>query len=94
MYRHDALDVFASGNDKEPHFWNSLIRQMLLGDAEVRSYELFLISRSVLDISEQLQRWFAARAATRCSLRSPIRLLRAATMIDIIIINIIIVDDF
>ena len=30
MYRHEGLDVFASGNDKEPHFWNSLIRQMLL----------------------------------------------------------------
>ncbi|MBP6432109.1 MAG: RecQ family ATP-dependent DNA helicase, partial [Ferruginibacter sp.] len=30
MYRHDELDVFAQGNDKEIHFWNSLIRQMLL----------------------------------------------------------------
>ena len=30
MYRHEELDVFAGGNDKEPHFWNSLIRQMLL----------------------------------------------------------------
>jgi ATP-dependent DNA helicase RecQ len=30
MYRHEGLDVFASGNDKEPHYWNSLIRQMLL----------------------------------------------------------------
>jgi ATP-dependent DNA helicase RecQ len=30
MYRHDALDVFASGNDKDAHYWNSLIRQMLL----------------------------------------------------------------
>jgi ATP-dependent DNA helicase RecQ len=30
MYRHDALEVFASGNDKEIHFWSSLIRQMLL----------------------------------------------------------------
>ncbi len=30
MYRHDALEVFASGNDKENHFWSSLIRQMLL----------------------------------------------------------------
>jgi ATP-dependent DNA helicase RecQ len=30
MYRHEGLDVFASGNDKQPHFWNSLIRQMLL----------------------------------------------------------------
>lgn len=30
MFRHDGLDVFASGNDKDAHFWNSLIRQMLL----------------------------------------------------------------
>src|SRR6187200_2633966 len=30
MYRHEGLDVSASGNEKEPHFWNSLIRQMLL----------------------------------------------------------------
>jgi ATP-dependent DNA helicase RecQ len=30
MFRHEGLDVFASGNDKESHFWNSLIRQMLL----------------------------------------------------------------
>lgn len=30
MFRHEGLDVFASGNDRENHFWNSLIRQMLL----------------------------------------------------------------
>jgi ATP-dependent DNA helicase RecQ len=30
MFRHEALEVFAAGNDKEPHFWSSLIRQMLL----------------------------------------------------------------
>ena len=30
MYRHEALDTFGSGNHQEPHFWNSLIRQMLL----------------------------------------------------------------
>ena len=30
MYKHDALDVFASGNDNDVHYWNSLIRQMLL----------------------------------------------------------------
>ena len=30
MYRHENLDVFACGNDKENHFWNSLIRQMVL----------------------------------------------------------------
>jgi ATP-dependent DNA helicase RecQ len=30
MYKHDALDVFASGNEKDVHYWNSLVRQMLL----------------------------------------------------------------
>ena len=30
MFRHDGLDVFASGNDRDAHFWNSLIRQLLL----------------------------------------------------------------
>ena len=30
MYRHDALDVFASGKDQPEHYWNSLIRQLLL----------------------------------------------------------------
>lgn len=30
MFRHDNLNAFASGNDRDAHFWNSLIRQMLL----------------------------------------------------------------
>jgi ATP-dependent DNA helicase RecQ len=30
MFRHEGLDVFASGNDREPFFWNSLLRQLLL----------------------------------------------------------------
>ena len=30
MFRHDGLDVFASGNEKDNHFWNSLIRQLML----------------------------------------------------------------
>ena len=30
MFRHDVLDVFGSGNEKDAHFWNSLIRQLLL----------------------------------------------------------------
>ncbi len=32
MYRHEELAVFASGNDKESHYWSSLIRQMLLNE--------------------------------------------------------------
>jgi ATP-dependent DNA helicase RecQ len=30
MYRHDSLDVYGTGKDQEPHYWNSLVRQMLL----------------------------------------------------------------
>ncbi len=30
MFRHDSLDAFASGNDRDNHFWNSLIRQLIL----------------------------------------------------------------
>ncbi|MBN9296474.1 MAG: DNA helicase RecQ [Filimonas sp.] len=30
MFRHEGLDVFGTGKDKDEHFWNSLIRQLLL----------------------------------------------------------------
>ena len=30
MYRHEELGVFASGNDNPLHYWNSLVRQLLL----------------------------------------------------------------
>jgi len=49
MYRHEELDVFASGNDKENHFWNSLIRQMLLAgliEKDIVEYGLLKITKS------------------------------------------------
>jgi ATP-dependent DNA helicase RecQ len=30
MFRHEGLAAFASGNDQDAHFWNSLIRQLIL----------------------------------------------------------------
>jgi ATP-dependent DNA helicase RecQ len=30
MYRHDQIELFGAGSEKEEHFWNSLVRQMLL----------------------------------------------------------------
>lgn len=30
MYKHEELSVFGSGKEKDDHFWNSLLRQMLL----------------------------------------------------------------
>lgn len=32
MYQHQTLDVFGIGKDKDEHFWNSLIRQLLLAN--------------------------------------------------------------
>ncbi len=48
MFRHEALDVFAAGNDKEPHFWSSLIRQMLLEgilEKDIVEYGMLKISK-------------------------------------------------
>ncbi|MET0636348.1 MAG: DNA helicase RecQ [Chitinophagaceae bacterium] len=39
MFRHEGIDAFASGNDKEQHFWNSLIRQMILEGLLVKDIE-------------------------------------------------------
>ncbi|RYY60619.1 MAG: DNA helicase RecQ [Chitinophagaceae bacterium] len=39
MFRHDGIEAFASGNDKEQHFWNSLIRQMILEGLLVKDIE-------------------------------------------------------
>ena len=40
MYRHDGLPVFAIGNDQPHHYWNSLVRQMLLEN---------LLSKDIVD---------------------------------------------
>jgi ATP-dependent DNA helicase RecQ len=49
MYRHEGLDSFASGNDQEPHFWNSLIRQMLLSgllSKDIEEYGVLKITKA------------------------------------------------
>ncbi len=48
MFRHDALEVFASGNDQESHYWNSLVRQMLLEGLiakDIEEYGLLKITK-------------------------------------------------
>jgi len=52
MYRHEGLDIFASGQDKEPHFWNSLIRQMLLESLlqkDIEEYGVLKFTKKGLD---------------------------------------------
>jgi ATP-dependent DNA helicase RecQ len=39
MFRHDGLEVFGSGNSQDDHFWNSLIRQLLLGGLLTKDIE-------------------------------------------------------
>ena len=48
MYRHEELDEFASGNDKEPYYWNSLIRQLLLAgiiEKDIVEYGLLKLTK-------------------------------------------------
>lgn len=40
MYRHEELNEYAIGNDKPHHYWNSLVRQMLLEN---------LLSKDIVD---------------------------------------------
>jgi ATP-dependent DNA helicase RecQ len=52
MYRHEGLDVFASGNEKIPHFWQSLIRQMLLESLlqkDIEEYGVLKFTKKGLD---------------------------------------------
>ena len=39
MFRHDGLDVFASGNDRDSHFWNSMVRQLILEGLLIKDIE-------------------------------------------------------
>jgi ATP-dependent DNA helicase RecQ len=49
MYRHENLDVFGLGSEKEPHFWSSLIRQMLLNgllEKDIVEYGVLKITKA------------------------------------------------
>jgi ATP-dependent DNA helicase RecQ len=39
MYRHDEFEVYGIGKDEDAHYWNSLIRQMLLENLIVKDIE-------------------------------------------------------
>jgi ATP-dependent DNA helicase RecQ len=49
MYRHDELSVFGNGNHQPEHFWNSLIRQMLLNgllQKDIEEYGLLKLTQT------------------------------------------------
>ncbi len=48
MYRHDEKDIFGTGKNKDEHFWNSLIRQMLLENLlqkDIEDYGVLKLTR-------------------------------------------------
>lgn len=48
MYRHEQLAAFGTGKDQPEHFWNSLIRQMLLAELlqkDIEEYGLLKITK-------------------------------------------------
>jgi ATP-dependent DNA helicase RecQ len=48
MFRHEGLDVFGTGKQKPEHFWNSLIRQLLLEgilEKDIEEYGVLKITK-------------------------------------------------
>ncbi len=48
MYRHDEKEIFGTGKNKDEHFWNSLIRQMLLENLlkkDIEDYGVLKLTR-------------------------------------------------
>jgi ATP-dependent DNA helicase RecQ len=39
MFRHESLEAFASGNDRDAFYWTTLLRQMLLAGLLVKDIE-------------------------------------------------------
>src|ERR1700676_3382798 len=54
MFRHEGLAEFGIGNDDTEYYWNSLFRQMLLGDLLVKDIEEY----GVLKITKKGQEFF------------------------------------
>jgi ATP-dependent DNA helicase RecQ len=53
MFRHEGLPEFGIGKDKDAHFWNSLIRQMLLEDLITKDIEEY----GLLKFTENTDSW-------------------------------------
>jgi ATP-dependent DNA helicase RecQ len=56
MYRHNSLTEFGIGNDEPDHYWNSLIRQMLLHDLiskDIEEYGILKICKKGSDFAKK-----------------------------------------
>ena len=56
MFRHDGLDIFASGNEKDVLFWSSLIRQLILEGMltkDIEEYGVLKITKKGSDFARK-----------------------------------------
>ena len=53
MFRHEGLETFGIGKEKDTHFWNSLIRQMLLENLISKDIEEY----GLLKLTEKGEKW-------------------------------------
>ena len=53
MFRHEGLETFGIGKEKDTHFWNSLIRQMLLENLISKDIEEY----GLLKMTEKGEKW-------------------------------------
>jgi ATP-dependent DNA helicase RecQ len=53
MFRHDGLHVFGIGKNKDAHFWNSLLRQMILENLITKDIEEY----GLLKFTEHTEKW-------------------------------------
>jgi len=63
MYRHEEMPVFGSGKEKDEHFWNSLIRQMLLENLIQKDIEDYGVLKLAKKGEEFLKKPFSFKIA-------------------------------
>lgn len=66
MFRHEGIDTFGIGKDKDEHFWNSLIRQMLLANLLKKDIEEY----GLLKITENGQKFLKKPASFKIVLNN------------------------
>jgi ATP-dependent DNA helicase RecQ len=66
LYRHDSLPVFGIGKDREPHLWNSLIRQMMLENLIKKDIEEY----GLLKFTEKGEKFLKKPASFKISLNN------------------------
>lgn len=66
MFRHEGLEVFGIGKDKDAHFWNSLLRQMMLENLITKDIEEY----GLLKFTDKTEKWLKKPASFKIALNN------------------------